>query len=191
MISALQTFKARAMHQPFVLFVLSKSLARKFALTASTVVHRISCRLLVHVSVGKKGANLAADQYKMSFTSGGLFLNESVEMARTQMDLLDWNVVVQNALYNRVLMLPKDSSNRRTAREITNRLRCLTELEIEFLVNSKDRNDGYHILWVASCRAYKLVREFAVEVIVSRFQTYSVGFHAELSRFFHREVSHL
>ncbi len=64
--------------------------------------------------------------------------------------------------------LPKAASRRRNLREIVNRLSCLLDEEHLFLVERADRDEQAALLWVAACRAYRLVREFALEVVCER-----------------------
>jgi hypothetical protein len=108
----------------------------------------------------------------MSFSTGGLFVNESVEVARIHAAGADWRETIGRALADGPTRLPKAASNRRTLREITNRLSCLTDREREFLTDRADRLDKQALLWLATCRAYAFVREFAVEVIQERLSSY-------------------
>ena len=112
--------------------------------------------------------------YKMSFSTGGLFLNESVEVARLKQPDDDWEATISRALENGATSLPKSVSNRRTLREIVNRISTLTDEEVEFFVNEADRTDRQAILWLATCRAYRFIREFAVEVIRERYLSYQL-----------------
>ncbi|MCE5972451.1 DUF1819 family protein [Sinirhodobacter sp. WL0062] len=110
--------------------------------------------------------------YKMSFATGGLFLNESVEVARIHVPTEEWDVTLHRALEEGVTSLPKAASRRRTLREIVNRISTLDEAELEFLVEDADRQDQQAMLWLATCRAYRFVREFATEVIHERFLSF-------------------
>ena len=110
--------------------------------------------------------------YKMSFSTGGLFLNESVEVARMHQLGTDWKQTILVAINDGATSLPKAASNRRTLREIANRVSCLTDAERQFLVEDADRPEQEALLWLATCRAYRFVREFAVEVIHERFLSF-------------------
>ncbi len=98
-------------------------------------------------------------KYKMSFSTGGLFINESVEVAKLHRQGGSWTETLERALADRTMTLPKSASNRRSLREITNRLRMLSDVDIEFLIYS-DREDKAALLWVAACRAYRFFQEF-------------------------------
>lgn len=75
--------------------------------------------------------------------------------------------------------LPKAASNRRTLREITNRLQTLSADERSFLLDEADRTDQQALLWLSTCRAYRFVREFALEVIRERYLSYQVDLPLE------------
>src|SRR3546814_7237778 len=75
----------------------------------------------------------AANPYRMSFSTGGLFLNESVALAGLYEELSDWTAVKSAALEKGSLPFRKASSSRRSIREIVNRLAYLSERELELL----------------------------------------------------------
>lgn len=50
-----------------------------------------------------------------------------------------------------------------------NRISTLDQEELDYLVLTADRSDQQALLWLATCRAYRFVREFATEVIHERF----------------------
>lgn len=64
---------------------------------------------------------------------------------------------------------PTDQEQRRS-REITERLAMLSEEELELLATGSSAERG-HLLWVAACRRYRLIGEFAEEVLRERFLT--------------------
>lgn len=121
----------------------------------------------------------AAPTYKMSFVTGGLFLNESIEVARMHNPGEAWDETIRRALEHGVSSLPKAASRRRTLREIVNRISTLDEEELSFLVEEADRPDQQALLWLATCRAYRFVREFAAEVIHERFLSFKLDLPLE------------
>ncbi|MEN8935882.1 MAG: DUF1819 family protein [Planktotalea arctica] len=116
----------------------------------------------------------AKQPYKMSFTSGGLFLTESVAVAGMHRLGEDWKDTLERALQEGATSLPKPASNRRTLREIVNRLMTLHDDEVRFLIDDAGRQEQQYLLWVATCRAYRFVREYAVQVICDRFLSYQL-----------------
>ena len=120
-----------------------------------------------------------AQKYKMSFSSGGLFINESVEIARLYVKVGSWAYARSEAVDSATTMLPKEASQRRTVREIFNRVSCLTNYELNYLVDEADRCEQCALLWLATCRAYRFIREFAVEVIRERYLGYRLDLPLE------------
>lgn len=118
-------------------------------------------------------------EYKMSFSTGGLFLNESLEIARLHAASASWDDAIQRARQEGATALPKAASNQRTVREITNRLRMLSEKERDFLIETADRADQQALLWLATCRAYRFMREFALEVLRERYLSYQLDLPRE------------
>lgn len=118
--------------------------------------------------------NASQPVYRMSFTTGGLFLQESIEVARLHRDGEAWEDTARRALDQGATALPKSASKRRSLREITNRLRVLTDTERRFLLEGADRTDQKALLWIATCRAYRFVGEFAVEVLRERYLSYQM-----------------
>lgn len=117
--------------------------------------------------------------YKMSFSTGGLFLNESLVVAGLHVSGAPWAATVDCALSEGAASLPKAASQRRTLREICNRLAALTDEERDFLLHDADRSDQLALLWLATCRAYRFVREFAIEVLRERYLSFQLDLPLE------------
>lgn len=117
--------------------------------------------------------------YKMSFAVGGLALTESIEVARLRLSAPNWDDTIVLAMADGVTSLPKAASRRRTLREIINRLSELDLEELAFFVDEADRTEQQALLWLASCRAYRFMREFAVEVLQERFLSYQLDLPLE------------
>lgn len=121
----------------------------------------------------------ARQDYKMSFSTGGLFLNESLEVARLHENGEAWEDTILRAMEEGTTSLPKSVSNRRSLREISNRLLTLTDEERAYLVEEADRSEQQAMLWIATCRAYRFIREFAVEVVRERYLSYQLDLPLE------------
>ncbi len=106
--------------------------------------------------------------YLMSFGTGGLYINESVVIARLHQSGSDWEVTMVNAQEQAAFPVRKASSARRSIREIVNRLKRLSSDELALLVEG-ERSEQAALLWLATCRAYRFIAEFAVEVLSDRF----------------------
>ncbi len=116
--------------------------------------------------------NKEKQPYRMSFGLGGLFINESVDVARLHVSGEPWENTIARTMEEGTTSLPKLASQRRTLREIVNRLSALTEAELALFVETDDRTERQALLWLAACRAYRFVAEFAVEVLRERYLSY-------------------
>ncbi len=105
--------------------------------------------------------------YSMSFTTGGLFLHESIKFAQLFQDLNDWDEVKRQALADNMLQSRTVKSNQRRSYEIVKRLRHLSAEEIELLIEG-DTQEQKQVLWLAICREYKFIASFASEVMRER-----------------------
>lgn len=117
--------------------------------------------------------------YKMSFSTGGLFLNETLAVARLHVAGEAWSITITRALTEGATSLPKAASQRRTLREIVNRLSTLTDTERDYLLAEADRGDQLALLWLATCRAYRFVREFATDVLRERYLSFQLDLPLE------------
>lgn len=106
--------------------------------------------------------------YLMSFGTGGLFINESVVVARLHVAGADWESTLVAAQESGAFPVRKASSARRSIREIVNRLKRLSSDELALFIKG-DRSEQAALLWLAACRAYRFIGEFAVEVLGDRF----------------------
>jgi hypothetical protein len=104
----------------------------------------------------------------MSFGTGGLYINESVAVARLRLQGNSWDSTAAKALETRAFPVRKVSSARRSIQEIINRLKQLSNDELLMLLEG-DRPERTALLWLAACRAYRFIGEFAVEVLNERF----------------------
>jgi hypothetical protein len=109
----------------------------------------------------------------MSFAVGGLFRNESIESARVFQRLKDWDAVRHEMVTSGTLGFRASSSAKRTVREMVDRLRTLSDTEVDFLVEGTPQEQAA-LLWLAVCRTYRFVAEFATEVLRERFLSYRI-----------------
>lgn len=108
------------------------------------------------------------DEYSVSFTTGGLFHRESVTLALLYLDLHDWNSVRDKVVAENILQARTQSTLKRVCREVISRLRSLSGGELEFLVAANHQEQAY-LVWIAVCRQYMFIADFAVEVLRERF----------------------
>jgi len=111
---------------------------------------------------------MTEDRYKLSFTTGALLLREAGVAAPIYFECRDWLEVRRRLDDENLLQARTVSSARRLGREVIQRLSELTDPEIELFIESTAVERG-HLMWVAACRRYRLVGEFAEEVVRERF----------------------
>ena len=103
-------------------------------------------------------------KYAFSFTTGSLLYQESIRFAALFVELGNWDRVRELAIEQNLLQTRTAKSSVRLCREICSRLKTLGEKELNLLVDGTVKDKGY-ILWLALCRRYKFIRDFAVEVL--------------------------
>jgi hypothetical protein len=106
----------------------------------------------------------------MYFTTGGLFRQESVKIALLYLKVRDWNTVNKKVHENNLLQARTMSTLKRVNREICSRLKTLSDQELELLIQGTNLDQNY-LLWLAVCRRYQFIRDFAVEIIRERYLT--------------------
>ena len=114
--------------------------------------------------------------YSMSFTRGTLFLHESLTILELQQELNDWkrlrhHVIEENLLQARTLRSLQDACG-----EVISRVKLLTAGERAWILKTSGREQAY-LLWVAICRRYPFIAEFASEVLREKF----LNLHSEIS----------
>ena len=107
-------------------------------------------------------------RYKTSFTAGGLFHREALKIAERFFVLNDWVMVRSDALESNLLQTRTRASAVRLVREAIQRVQRLTQEQLELLVNAT-REEQNQLLWLAACKHYRLIAEFAQEVIHEKF----------------------
>lgn len=103
-------------------------------------------------------------RYRLSFTMGGLFLHEAPLIAERYLASRNWSQTRTEVLDKNLLQARTMSTAKRISSELFARLALLNDEELAFLINSTWRERGY-LLWVAVCRRYAFIYEFAVEVL--------------------------
>ncbi|MBY8951560.1 DUF1819 family protein [Pseudomonas carnis] len=105
-----------------------------------------------------------AERYRLSFTTGGLFLQEAPLVVERYLALRDWKNTREQVRGENLLQVRTLSAATRISKELIARLELLSPEELEFLVDGSMREQGY-LLWAATCRRYAFIRDFAREVL--------------------------
>jgi len=111
---------------------------------------------------------MTVSRYRLSFTTGGLLVNEAGVAAPLYLDMRNWSKVRKLVNDENRLQARTVASGVRLAREIVQRLSVLADSELVLLVDSTAIERG-HLMWAAACRRYALIGEFAEEVVRERF----------------------
>lgn len=127
------------------------------------------------------------NRYSKSFTTGSLFHRESVKLAALYLELGDWNAVRDKVISNNLLQTRTLNTLKRVCREVISRLKTLSIEELDFLVEANPQEQGY-LLWLATCRRYRFIADFAIEVLRERYITLKTDVnHEDFDSFFNRK----
>lgn len=102
--------------------------------------------------------------YKLSFTSASLLVNDSLKVAEIYYDKKKWQVTKEIILRENILQRKKEGTIVRELQEIRHRLRALTKKQLELLLNSNVEMQKL-ILFLGVCKYYTFIKEFTVEVL--------------------------
>lgn len=109
-------------------------------------------------------------RYALSFTTGSLLSAEAALVAPIYLHERDWTATRARVRHDNLLQSRVASSNARVLRALIPRLQCLTDAELQIVADGTSTERG-HLMWVAGCRFYSLIGEFAEEVLHERFLT--------------------
>ena len=138
---------------------------------------------------GSYGAEATrGERYRLSFTVGGLLASQGRALAEMYLNHLNHAggdaecssqtevgksiAIRQQAIEENVLAIRTDSANRRVVAETTRRLSALTVGELAYLAGpDSSTSDREALMWIAMCRYYAIVGEFAGEVLKKHYLT--------------------
>jgi hypothetical protein len=110
---------------------------------------------------------MSGPTYLMSFGAGALLYRESITVSELHGELADWDAVRASVIAENRLQLRTMSAAKRVYREASARLQTLTPAELEVLRDGSRTEQGY-VLWLAICKRYRFIHDFAVEVVRER-----------------------
>ena len=126
-------------------------------------------------------------KYCMSFTTGGLFQREAMRLTELYQKLGNWESASEEAISQNLLQARTLNSSKRVCREIVARLRTLGSGELDLFVDANLQEQRY-LLWLAVCRRYQFIGDFAIEVLRERFITLKTDLsHEDFDSFFNRK----
>lgn len=109
-------------------------------------------------------------RYALSFATGGLLVREATVVAPVYVEHRDWVKTREIAVNKNLLQSRTHSTAVRRVREVIKRLSALSDCEVESLTEMT-ASERSHLLWVAICRRYDFIGQFAEEVLRERFLT--------------------
>lgn len=109
-------------------------------------------------------------RYALSFTTGALLATEAAVVAPVYLRNHDWTSTVSQVKEGNLLQRRVASSTARVVRALIPRLQLLSECELNIVADGTSTERG-HLMWVAACRRYDLIGDFAEEVLRERFLT--------------------
>jgi len=112
---------------------------------------------------------MSRDNYTISFTTGAALMADTVAVAKLYVNLRDWNKVRTFVIEENTIQARTVSTLKKLYREISSRLKKLSDEELTFLVKGEER-DREHIVWFAICQRYPLIKAFAIEVLNEQFE---------------------
>ncbi|MBD1206699.1 MAG: DUF1819 family protein [Rhodobacteraceae bacterium] len=110
--------------------------------------------------------------YRLSFTVGGLLLHESIALAEAWVESRDWQRVRLSVPDNLFVASGGASSASRLRNEAIRRLRTLDDAELVHLA-SCPTTDARALCWAAACREYRLLSDFASQILLDRHHPYA------------------
>ena len=119
---------------------------------------------------------------------GDLFFQEAIKAAELYFELQDWAAVRSHILTENIFQCRTTATTGRILRELLPRLRSLSEPQLRILVvgNREERNQ---ILWLAVCKQYQFIQEFAQEVIREKVYRHDpILSHVDFDRFFNAKA---
>ena len=80
----------------------------------------------------------------------------------------DWDVVRERVIDANLLQMRTLNASKRIFREVASRLKQLTPAELA-LLRTGTRQEQNHLLWLAICKRYRFIYDFAADVVREKF----------------------
>lgn len=112
------------------------------------------------------------NEYRLSFTVGGLFLHEAIATGQVWKDSGDWRQVRSLAPSNLFVAAGVASSAKRLRNEVIRRLQTLEEAELSYLAHCPI-DDARALAWISACRTYRILRDFSWEILLEKHTPYA------------------
>ena len=126
-------------------------------------------------------------KYRLSFGTGNAYINESNLILKKYLENKDWRETEKYSIENNILQTNTLSSSKRIFREISLRLKSLSQHEQEFFIRS-NYVDKSILIWISICRTYKFIGDFASMIISEKFSSYQLEIeYSDFNYFFEKQ----
>tara|TARA_Y100001968_G_C19388376_1_gene734149 strand:+ start:274 stop:957 length:684 start_codon:yes stop_codon:yes gene_type:complete len=125
-------------------------------------------------------------KYRLSFVTGKAYINESSLILQNFFQNYDWKKTEESCLTSNILQFSSLNSTKRVLREISLRLKSLSDHEQEFFLKS-NYVDQSILIWIAICRTYQFIGDFASMIILEKFNKYELKIMYSDFDFFYEE----
>ena len=136
-------------------------------------------------------------KYRLSFGTGNAYINESNLILKKYLENKDWRETEKYSIENNILQTNTLSSTKRIFREISLRLKSLSHQEQEFFIRGNYLDQSI-LIWIAICRTYKFIGDFASMIISEKFSSYQIeldyndfNYFYEQQKVFYEELNSL
>ena len=151
-------------------------------------VPAICVRMAVFIGPIELMSHSDQNEYRLSFTTGGLFWSESAVLVKLYIEQPDWVALREQVVSHDLLQVRTRAASMRISREIIARLKEFNAQELEYFREATTQEQLW-LLWIVICRHFDLVREFAVEVLRENYLTLkNTVDHRDFDAFFNRKA---
>ena len=134
-------------------------------------------------------------KYRLSFGTGNAYINASNLILRKYFENKDWKETEKYTIENNILQTNSLSSAKRIFREVSLRLKSLSNKEQEFFIRS-NYIDQSILIWISICRTYKFIGDFSSMIISEKFNSYQLemnyndfNYFYEQQKVYHEELN--
>lgn len=133
------------------------------------------------------GQSALQPAYRLSFTACALCRLHSGNLVKLYADFREWDKTFQAAMDANLVQARTISSQKRVTRELVSRLKMLNARDLALFADASPQEQNC-LLWLAICRCYQFVGDFACEVIHENFINNKTLSHDDYNIFFQNKA---